>query len=384
MFIEGLMSFFSPCIIPVLPLYLGYLSSGSKTIDEDGNVSYNRLRVFLTTFFFVVGISFAILLLGISVSVFNNLFSRYSVILSFAGSFFLFFFGLYSLNVISVPFLDRERRIGVTFDLKKLNYFTACLFGFLFSFSWTPCIGPYLTSAVIMAGTQGSVITGIIYMVVYILGFIIPFLLLGIFLEEFLNFVNKRHNFLKYVSSLGGVLILVMAVYMFVSASSDLLNTQNELNKYQESGYIVFENDKQKYGFELENRNGDIVSLSDTEGEIVCLTFFRTWCTYCKQEVQDLSLLKNEYPNIKFYLITSPGNDNETSKDGVISYLDELNCDVEVLFDYDNSLVRKYGVDGFPMTFIFNNDDMFYGYVPGYLPLDNMKTVLNELISSND
>ena len=385
MFVEGLVSFFSPCIIPVLPLYLGYLSSGYKSVDEDGNVTYNRVRVFITTCFFVLGISFAILLLGISVSVFKNLFSRYSLILSFIGSFLLIVFGLYSLGFISIPLLDRERRIGVTFDLKKLNYLTACLFGFLFSFSWTPCVGPYLTSAVIMAGSQDSILIGVVYILIYILGFVIPFLLLGLFLEEFLKFINKRRSILRYVSIIGGVLILVMGLYMFVSSSRELLNTQNELKKYQDQGYVVYENDKQKYDFTLINADGDYITLSELEGENVCITFFRTWCTYCKQELSDLTLLQEEYPDIRFLIVTSPNVDNETNEEGIKKYLDELNCDVELLYDYDMSLSSRYGVSGFPMTFMFNDEDMFYGYIPGYLPLEDMRKCLDKYIGvTND
>ena len=385
MFVEGLVSFFSPCIIPVLPLYLGYLSSGYKSVDEDGNVTYNRVRVFITTCFFVLGISFAILLLGISVSVFKNLFSRYSLILSFIGSFLLIVFGLYTLGFISIPLLDRERRIGVTFDLKKLNYLTACLFGFLFSFSWTPCVGPYLTSAVIMAGSQDSILIGVVYILIYILGFVIPFLLLGLFLEEFLKFINKRRSILRYVSIIGGVLILVMGLYMFVSSSRELLNTQNELKKYQDQGYVVYENDKQKYDFTLINADGDYITLSELEGENVCITFFRTWCTYCKQELSDLTLLQEEYPDIRFLIVTSPNVDNETNEEGIKKYLDELNCDVELLYDYDMSLSSRYGVSGFPMTFMFNDEDMFYGYIPGYLPLEDMRKCLDKYIGvTND
>ena len=385
MFVEGLVSFFSQCIIPVLPLYLGYLSSGYKSVDEDGNVTYNRVRVFITTCFFVLGISFAILLLGISVSVFKNLFSRYSLILSFIGSFLLIVFGLYTLGFISIPLLDRERRIGVTFDLKKLNYLTACLFGFLFSFSWTPCVGPYLTSAVIMAGSQDSILIGVVYILIYILGFVIPFLLLGLFLEEFLKFINKRRSILRYVSIIGGVLILVMGLYMFVSSSRELLNTQNELKKYQDQGYVVYENDKQKYDFTLINADGDYITLSELEGENVCITFFRTWCTYCKQELSDLTLLQEEYPDIRFLIVTSPNVDNETNEEGIKKYLDELNCDVELLYDYDMSLSSRYGVSGFPMTFMFNDEDMFYGYIPGYLPLEDMRKCLDKYIGvTND
>ena len=168
-----------------------------------------------------------------------------------------------------------------------------------------------------------------------------------------------------------------MGLYMFVSSSRELLNTQNELKKYQDQGYVVYENDKQKYDFTLINADGDYITLSELEGENVCITFFRTWCTYCKQEVGDLTLLKEEYPDIRFVLVTSPNIDNETNEEGIKKYLDELNCDVELLYDYDMSLSSRYGVSGFPMTFMFNDEDMFYGYIPGYLPLEDMRNCLD-------
>ena len=384
MFVEGLLSFFSPCIIPVLPLYLGYMASGAKNIDENGNVVYKRLKVFLTTCFFVLGISFAILLLGISVSVFNNIFADYSLILSFIGSFLLIVFGLYTLGVINIPLFDRERRIGVNFSLNRLSYIQALFFGFLFSFSWTPCVGPYLTSAVIMASSQGSILSGVVYIFIYILGFVIPFLLLGIFVEEFLNFINKRKNLLKYVNIIGGILLCLMGSYMFIRSSNEVMSNKRELKKYQDAGYAVYDNDKQKYDFSLVNQDGETVTLSELKGENVCITFFRTWCTYCRQEISDLSLLKDEYPNVHFILITSPNEDNEKDEDGVVAYLEDLNCDIDVLYDYGMVLANRYGVSGFPMTFLFDAEEMFYGYIPGYLPLENMRVCLDEYTEVNN
>ena len=172
---------------------------------------------------------------------------------------------------------------------------------------------------------------------------------------------------------------------MFVSSSRELLNTQNELKKYQDQGYVVYENDKQKYDFTLINADGDYITLSELEGENVCITFFRTWCTYCKQELSDLTLLQEEYPDIRFLIVTSPNVDNETNEEGIKKYLDELNCDVELLYDYDMSLSSRYGVSGFPMTFMFNDEDMFYGYIPGYLPLEDMRKCLDKYIGvTND
>ena len=384
MFVEGLLSFFSPCIIPVLPLYLGYMASGSKSTDENGNVVYKRIKVFVTTCFFVLGISFAILLLGISVSVFNNIFADYSLILSFIGSFLLIVFGLYTLGVINIPLFDRERRIGVNFSLNRLSYFQALVFGFLFSFSWTPCVGPYLTSAVILASSQGSILNGVVYIFIYILGFVIPFLLLGIFVEEFLNFINKRKNVLKYVNIIGGILLCLMGSYMFIRSSNEVMSNKRELKKYQGAGYTVYDNDKQKYDFSLVNQDGETVTLSELKGENVCITFFRTWCTYCKQEISDLSLLKDEYPNIHFILITSPNEDNEKDETGVVNYLEELGCEIDVLYDYGMVLANRYGVSGFPMTFLFDDEDMFYGYIPGYLPLENMRVCLDEYTGLNN
>lgn len=384
MFVEGLVSFFSPCIIPVLPLYLGYLASGAKSKDENGNVVYNRLKVFVTTCFFVLGISFAILLLGVSVSVFNNVFSDYSLIISFVGSFLLIIFGLYTLGVIRVPLFERERRIGVNLSLNRLSYIQALAFGFLFSFSWTPCVGPYLTSAVIMASDQGSLLNGVIYIFIYILGFVIPFLLLGLFVEEFIGFINKKKAILKYVNIVGGVVLCLMGGYMFIRCSNEVMSNKRELKRYQDAGYTVYDNDKQKYDFSLVNSNGDAVTLSEMVGENVCITFFRTWCTYCKQEISDLTLLKKEYPDVRFVIVTSPNVDNETDEDGIRAYLEELGCDVELLFDYDMVLCSRYGVSGYPMTFMFDDEDKFYGYIPGYLPLDDMRECLDNFTGKTD
>ena len=326
----------------------------------------------------------AILLLGVSVSVFNNVFSDYSLIISFVGSFLLIIFGLYTLGVIRVPLFERERRIGVNLSLNRLSYIQALAFGFLFSFSWTPCVGPYLTSAVIMASDQGSVLNGVIYIFIYILGFVIPFLLLGLFVEEFIGFINKKKAILKYVNIVGGVVLCLMGSYMFIRCSNEVMSNKRELKRYQDAGYTVYDNDKQKYDFSLVNSNGDTVTLSEMEGENVCITFFRTWCTYCKQEISDLALLKKEYPDVRFVIVTSPNVDNETDEESIKKYLDDLGCDVELLFDYDMVLFSRYGVSGFPMTFMFNDDDKYYGYIPGYLPLDDMRECLDNFTGKTD
>ena len=379
MFVEGALSFFSPCIIPVLPVYFGYLASGSKKVDADGNVYYDRLKVFITTCFFVLGISFAILLLGISVSVFNDFFSDYRLILSYVGSFVLIIFGLYQLNIINIPFLLKERKLNIKLDLNKMNFLTAYLFGFLFSFCWTPCIGPYLTSAIVLAGTSGSIISGIIHILVYILGFIIPFLLVGLFTEEILNLINNKKNILKYTTVIGGIIILLMGFYMFYNTSKEVVSMQKQIVNTQTSTDNSNMSDMERFGFTLKTNKGNTVTLSDIDEDHVVLTFFRTWCTYCKQEINDLTLLAKEYPDIKFYLITSPNMNDELDEAGIDAFMKENNWDIEVIYDENNMVHNMYGISGFPSTFFFDDDQSIYGYVPGYVSYDQIQNILLDL-----
>ena len=380
MVVEGLLSFFSPCILPVLPLYFGYLASGAKKVDEEGNVTYSRFKVFLTTCFFVAGISFAILLLGISASVFNGFFSKYSLIISFIGSFILIFFGLNTLGIIQVPALMKEKKLNAKIDLNNMNYLNALIFGFLFSFSWTPCIGPYLSSAIVLASTAGSIGLGVIYILCYIIGFVVMFLLIGLFTEELLNIINQKRHIIKYTTIIGGILMIIMGGYMFFNASKQVLAIQENSNNIEQTVDSENETDMQKYDFTLKTNLGNTVTLSEIKDQHVVLTFFRTWCTYCKQEIADLMELQASYPDVKFYLITSPNMDNEVDEQGIEEYLAENNVDIEVLYDENNMVHYMYGISGFPSTFFFDDDQSVYGYVPGYVQHEQMMQIIDDLL----
>lgn len=382
MFTEGLLSFFSPCILPVLPLYFGYLASGAKSVDKDGNVSYSRLKVFITTCCFVAGISFAILLLGISASVFNDFFSQYSLIISFIGAFLLIFFGLNTLGIIQVPFLMQEKKLNAKIDLNNMNYLNALIFGFLFSFSWTPCIGPYLTSAIVLASTAGSISLGVAYILCYIVGFVIMFLLVGLFTEELLNIINQKRHIIKYTTIIGGILMIVMGAYMFINASKQVMALQSAMAdpNSQQSASTQEQTDMQKYDFTLQTNMGNTITLSDIKDQHVVLTFFRTWCTYCKQEISDLMSLKELYPDVKFYLITSPNMDSEKDEAGIEEYLAENGFDIEVIYDDKNLVHSMYGISGFPSTFFFDDDQSVYGYVPGYVQHEQMVQIIDDLL----
>ena len=172
MFVEGVLSFFSPCILPLIPLYIGYLTADAKTVDENGVITYKRSKVMLTTFFFVLGISTVFFIAGLSILTFKEFFDEYKIVFSMLGGMLLLVFGLIYLNIIKIPALDSEHRLPIKLNFKKMSYFKAFALGFFFSFAWTPCIGPMLSSAVIMAANASSVWLGNAYLLAYALGFI--------------------------------------------------------------------------------------------------------------------------------------------------------------------------------------------------------------------
>lgn len=146
-FLQGLLSFFSPCVLPLLPLYIGYLSGGTGQMGEDGRMYYKRSKVLFNTLFFVVGVSFAFFLLGLGFSAVGNVFRNNQLLFARIGALIIILFGLYQLGVFgSSKVLGRERRFLPPLERMGMSPITALVMGFTFSFAWTPCVGPALTS----------------------------------------------------------------------------------------------------------------------------------------------------------------------------------------------------------------------------------------------
>lgn len=214
-FVQGLLSFFSPCVLPLLPIYMGYLSGGTSGRDKEGRLIYHRGRVALNTFFFVLGISFALFLLGFGITAASSFFVKYKRVFSIVGGVIVILFGLYQLGVFGESaVLSRERKIPFAVSKAAVSPLTAVIMGFTFSFSWTPCIGPTLTSVLAMAASSSSSSKGFLLIGVYTLGFVIPFLCVGLFTASLLDFFKKHRSFMKYTVKIGGVIMIIMGVLM--------------------------------------------------------------------------------------------------------------------------------------------------------------------------
>ena len=154
-FLQGLFSFFSPCVLPLLPVYFGYLSGGTAERNADGSLFFERGRVMINTLFFVLGISSAFFLLGLGASAAGSALIKHQKAITCAGGVLMILFGLYQSGLLGEwGFLAKEWRLPFRFETMAASPVMAFVFGFVFSFAWTPCVGPMFSSVLILAAAE--------------------------------------------------------------------------------------------------------------------------------------------------------------------------------------------------------------------------------------
>ena len=413
-FFEGLLSFFSPCVIPLIPLYMGYLAGNTEVVGEDGMINYNRKKVFLHTLSFVLGISFAFFILGISFTVMGTLLNQNQVLFTRIAGILIITMGLFQLDFFNINFLHRERKINFNLAKRTVNPLVAFVLGFTFSFAWTPCVGPALSSVLILASSAKSAFAGNALVVVYAIGFVIPFLLLGLFTTQALNLLKKHKKLLKYTVKAGGVILIIMGVMTFtgwMNGVSSYLNTfvstaAPESNEPQESVVETPETSDSStsespgdeeaqaipaFDFTLVDQYGNTHTLSDYKGKVVFLNFWATWCPPCNLEMPDIEALYKEHnynkDDIVILGVASPKgpentNTREIDKDGVLGFLEQKEYTFPILFDDTGEVYRLYNVTALPTTFMIDKNGSIFGYVPGMLTKDMMRSIIEQTIDS--
>ena len=196
-FIEGIASFISPCILPVIPIYISYFATESKSMKKS----------IINSLGFVCGFSIIFILLGVFAGTFGKFVHEYTDYINIIFGIFLIIIGLNYIGVLFIKSLNKTK--GTNQEKKNLTFITSVLFGIIFSLSWTPCVGAFLSSALILASTTGSVLKGATLLLIYSLGLAIPFIVTTLFLEKMkstFDFIKKHYNIINKIS--GSILIL--------------------------------------------------------------------------------------------------------------------------------------------------------------------------------
>ncbi|MHA7870119.1 MAG: cytochrome c biogenesis CcdA family protein [Salipiger thiooxidans] len=212
----GVISFLSPCVLPIVPPYLAFMSGVSLAEMEAGGRA--RMRAFTAALFFVLGLSTVFVLLGFTASWIGTFFLQNQLLLARISGVVVIVFGLHFLHVFRIPFLDREARIE-TGDTGG-SAFGAYILGLAFAFGWTPCIGPQLGAILSMAASEASIARGTALLAVYAAGLGLPFLLAAIFLSRAMGLMNRIKRHMGLIEKVMGLLLVAVGLMLLTGAFS--------------------------------------------------------------------------------------------------------------------------------------------------------------------
>lgn len=216
-FVAGVVSFLSPCVLPIIPGFLAYLAGTS--LEESQT---HRRDIFLNSFFFVLGFSLVFALLGVVLNtILSDIAGEVQVWLARIGGTLIILFGLYLAGLLKIPFLDREFRLSVRWRFSS-RYVTSLVFGAAFAVGWTPCVGAVLGGVLTLATIQPGV--AFYLLVSYALGLGLPFLVVGLFAAQSSAVINRYADKLLIVSRVFGVVLVILGVLAFTQNLDLLFN----------------------------------------------------------------------------------------------------------------------------------------------------------------
>ncbi|HKJ83918.1 MAG TPA: cytochrome c biogenesis protein CcdA [Mariprofundaceae bacterium] len=218
--LAGLLSFLSPCVLPLVPAYLSYISGVSvdslRAEDQD-----LRSRAMKQSLWFILGFSLVFIALGASATYLGQWLLTHMTILGKIAGVIIFIFGLHYTGLIRIPFLLYDAHID-TQKVKATHGIGAVLLGAAFAFGWTPCVGPILGAILAMAGAQTHVSHGIILLAAYSLGLAIPFLLAAAATDRFIHWMQSFRRHLHTIEVISGILLMFVGILIFIGSFSTL------------------------------------------------------------------------------------------------------------------------------------------------------------------
>ncbi len=210
-FLEGIITFISPCLLPMLPIYVSYFAGGSER--STGKTLKNALG-------FVTGFTVLFVAMGALAGTLGSFLTRYQTIVNIITGLIVIFFGL---NFLGVFRLNLFKGMKNSVDVKNLGFFSSMLFGMVFSVGWTPCVGAFLGSALMLASQQGKVLTGVLMLLVYSLGLGIPFIVSALLIDKLksaFDFIKRNY---KIINTVSGTLLVIVGILMMTGLMSRLV-----------------------------------------------------------------------------------------------------------------------------------------------------------------
>jgi cytochrome c-type biogenesis protein len=214
-FIAGFMSFFSPCVLPMVPSFILYIAGFTfRDVQTREDLTEIRIKSVTSSLFFILGFSIVFMALGLTASLLGQALFRHKDAIRVIGGIIVMLLGLYLMGVLKVPFLDLEKRLNLR--SKPVGYSGAFIMGVTFSAAWTPCAGPILGSILVLAAASGTFYKGLALLVFYSAGLALPFLLASLSVNLALSFIRRTERIIRVITFASGLFIFVIGLLMTV------------------------------------------------------------------------------------------------------------------------------------------------------------------------
>jgi len=215
-FTAGFLTFLSPCLLPIIPSFIAYITGISLSdLNDPAKKDAAKRRSIVHSLLFILGFSIVFILLGLTATVIGKALFQYQKAIQIAGGILIVAFGLYLMGIIKLDFLGKEAKIRVKSE--GASYLGSFLIGVTFAAAWTPCAGPILGSILLLAGTKTSIVEGAKLLSVYSLGIALPFFITALLINTFVTYFNKLKKFIGIVNMISGIFLVIVGILIMTN-----------------------------------------------------------------------------------------------------------------------------------------------------------------------
>lgn len=376
--LAGFLSFVSPCVLPIVPGYLTFITGMSfDELTSQQHRSQLVLSAIIKSLPFVLGFSLVFISLGASASAVGGVLRENLGLMKQVAGAGIIIIGLHLAGLLPIPALLRDRRLSG--ELTSPGMGRAFVAGVFFAFGWTPCVGPILAGILAMAATAETLTRGVLLLAAYSLGLGIPFILSAAFLNGFLSFFKGMKGYLRQLEVASGALLILVGGLIFTDNmgwlaskftflnAEELLTLESKPPPVAPKETVAAEPPTSAYGsydFALTSVDGEPVKLSDYQGKVVLVNFWATWCGPCVVETPSLVRLYHKYRDRGFQVI---GVAMQSEEDNVKNFVDKYRVPYAIARDTTSEIGLRYQVFALPSSFLFTAEGkvkkIFMGFV---------------------
>jgi cytochrome c biogenesis protein CcdA/peroxiredoxin len=387
--LAGFLSFVSPCVLPIVPGYLTFITGMSfDELTDQHQRSRLVTSAIVKSLPFVLGFSLVFIALGASASAVGTLIRSHLGILKKIAGLGIVILGLHLAGFLPIPALLRERRLSGEPAVPGMG--RAFIAGIFFAFGWTPCVGPILAGILALAATAETLSYGVLLLAAYSLGLGIPFILSAAFLNGFLSLFSGIKGYLRQLEIGSGVLLVGVGLLIFtdniswISQRLQFINAEELLTLEPTSPSVqpaaAAESPQTAYGtydFTLTSLDGERVRLADYQGKAVLVNFWATWCGPCVIETPALVRVYNKYKERGFSVI---GVALQSEDENIKEFVKKYRVPYAIASDTTSEVGLRYQVFALPSSFLFTAEGKVKKAFMGYVEEDALERELQAVL----